>query len=128
MTALARQADHLCRRRTEAAIRQEVLAQMPSAEDLEALPTLQVSFDVKAALTAEKGRLNTLIKNGDLTSILARYPVRESGMLNDIAKALRFQSVEQYETAVITALIDDKDVLGNTRKMFEPLIMEIKKA
>jgi hypothetical protein len=52
--------------------------------------------------------------------------VRESGLLNVVAKALRFLNVEQYETAVITALVNDRDVLASVQAQFADVIKEMK--
>ena len=107
LAAIARQAAHLCRRRTETALRHHALSELPSHSDLAALSVFKIEFDVAAALENEKSKLSALTAGGDLSAIFARYPVRESGLLKVVAKALRFITEEQYETAVIAALVNE---------------------
>ena len=86
-----------------------------------------MSIDVKSAVEAELALLNSLLDRQELHTVIARYPVRETPALNEIAKRLGFQKREQYESAVRKLLIDTSDAMELVRKMFGNLACEMNK-
>lgn len=51
----------------------------------------------------------------DLKSIIKKYPVRESGVLSDIAKSLRFAGEGDYEKAALVAIGNDSILLNSLK-------------
>lgn len=101
-------AEHLAGRLAERQVRDALLAQMPKREDLVAAasPTIQISG--QSAYPAELARFQAMLTAKDLQGIIARYPVRHSGILGAIAKALKFQGRTDYETAAISRISSDE--------------------
>ena len=85
----------------------------------------RIEIDLGDRLNAERKIFDDLIAKEELTSLLSRYPVRESPVLAAIAKALRFQSTEQYEEAVLKALVDEPGLLATTKALYQSLVNDI---
>jgi ABC-type cobalamin/Fe3+-siderophores transport system ATPase subunit len=122
LDAIARQASHLAQRRAQLTVRHLVLQAVPKTQDVAAGLPVKIDIDAKAILTAEEKRIRSLIDARDVLSILTRYPVREAGMLKPVARALRFPSTDDYETAVLKALADEPGTLQIIRTLFAELI------
>lgn len=101
-------AEHLAGRLAERQVRDALLAQMPKREQLIATisPTIQIIG--QSAYPAELARFQEMLAARDLQGIIARYPVRHSGILGAIAKALRFQGRTDYETAAVARISSDE--------------------
>lgn len=65
------------------------------------------------------------IERADLASIISRYPVRETPVLDVIARGLGFQGRTQYEQAIRKLIADDGDTREVVRGMFGKLVSEI---
>ena len=86
----------------------------------------KIDISISSPLAEEKDRFQNLLKNRDLDSLIALYPVRESSAFNSIANTLRYQSCNDYEAAVIEcakndeqfrqALKDALPAIGNSTK------------
>ncbi|MED5546026.1 MAG: AAA family ATPase [Pseudomonadota bacterium] len=101
-------AEHLAGRLAERQIRDAFLAQMPKREDLVAEASSTIQITGQSAYPAEIARFQAMLSAQDLHGIIARYPVRHSGILKAIAKALKFQGRPDYETAAIARICSDK--------------------
>lgn len=101
-------AENLAGRLAERQVRDALLAQMPKREELvtAASPTIQISGQSK--YLAEFAHFNALLAANDLAGIIARYPVRHSGILSAIAKALKFRDRSDYETAAVARISSDE--------------------
>lgn len=100
-------AEHLAARLAERQVRDALLAQMPKREELveAAAPTIQIVG--QSAYPAELVRFKAMLAAQNLHGIIARYPVRHSGILGAIAKALKFQGRADYETAAVARISSD---------------------
>jgi hypothetical protein len=99
---------HLASRRAERQLRERVLQHIPERKDLMTAGVAPVSISVASTYPEELERLRRLRDNSDLAGIVARYPVRESGLLDALAKGLRFSGRADYEKAVLSRLsVDD---------------------
>lgn len=101
LEALAPHADRLARSGVHHRARERVLSQAPTAEQIEQGGTVEIALDIDALVATETARLREALNKGDLGTIVQRYPVRETPALNRIARALGFQSRDQYERAVL---------------------------
>ncbi len=72
-------------------------------------------------VTEECERLQKALAASDLSGIIARYPVRETPALAEIASKLGFQNREQYEGAVRKLLMDDDETLAFVKTLFGSL-------
>lgn len=103
---------HLAARKSEQAVRERLLAAMPSKADLVAGAVTTVN--VASPYIEEQARLNGLIVSGALNQIIDKYPIRESGALGALAKALKFSSRDDFEAAVLK-------VVGNNATLADKL-------
>lgn len=60
-----------------------------------------IKIEIRSPYSAQLAKLKGLVASGSLHEIVARYPVRESPILDAIAKGLRFRSREDYEAAAL---------------------------
>ena len=107
------QKDHLAARRAEKIARDNVLAQLPSRRTL--IGTTSVTITINSSFAAERAQIDALIAGGDLSTLIDRYPLRETGALHAIAKALKFQSREDYEAAALKLIADNASIADAVR-------------
>ena len=69
----------------------------------------------------EAKRLTSLLDSCDFLGVLQRYPIRESGAIDAIVKALNFRGRVDYEDAVRKILVDDLDSVSLVRGLLGPL-------
>lgn len=101
-------AENLAGRLAERQVRDALLAQMPKREELitATSPTIQISG--QSPYPVELARFRAMLDAQNLHGIIARYPVRHSGILGAIAKALKFQGRTDYETAAVARISSDE--------------------
>lgn len=114
-------AEHLAGRLAERQVRDSLLAQMPKRKELikATLPTIQISG--QSTYPAELARYQTMLAAQDLHGIIDRYPVRHSGILDDVAKALKFQSRTDYEPAAVARISSDETLRNKLLLKLAPL-------
>jgi ABC-type lipoprotein export system ATPase subunit len=115
----------LSRRAVEKAVREDILQRLPGQPEITAGTPINFSIDIAAVVGAESARFQESIDAGNLSEIIARYAVRETPALTEIAKRLGFQSREQYESAVRKLLMDDDEALTFVRSLFGTLKTDI---
>lgn len=113
--------DRLTNRAVEKTLRDVVLRQLPGQPEIAKGNSVSISLDIASAVAAEKRRFQAAINAADLSSIIARYPVRETPALEQIARKLGFQSRDQYESAVRQLLLDDLPTVELVRSRFGDL-------
>jgi ABC-type lipoprotein export system ATPase subunit len=118
----------LSERAVEATLRQELMRHQPRRKDIAAAQAINIKIDVPKVVAEEAARLQQACDAGDLASIIARYPVRETPALNIIAQHLGFQTPKQYESAVRKLLMDSVEALEFVRSLFDSLPAELAKA
>lgn len=107
-------AEHLAGRIAERQVRDAILAQLPKREELVAATSPIIQISGQSAYPTELARFQAMLAAQDLPGIIARYPVRHSGILNAVAKALRFQGRTDYEMAAVARISSEqtlRDVL-----------------
>lgn len=123
-TALQRignRADHLVRKRTVERARQRARGGIPTEIDLDSKLSVP-PVDVPVLRDEERAVLTKALREGDLRTLIERYPIRETGALDGIARGLKFESTQDYERAVLRLLGDDEESLEWVRSQFEPLV------
>lgn len=121
---IEQQADHIVDKRTAEAARRQAQEGIPTELDL-TQPLRAPQIDVPALRSRERAKLSEAIDSGDLATIVERYPIRETGALDAIAKGLRFQSRTDYEQAVMTLLKSDPESLEWVKSLFGPLVAAV---
>ncbi|WP_232790590.1 AAA family ATPase [Pseudomonas fluorescens] len=108
--------EHLASRLAERHMRDRLLSMIPTRQQLMGHDAGDISITFRSPYPDELERLTALIETNNLKEIVSRYPVRESGVLNGIAKGLRFNSRDDYERAVLRRVYTDSN-LRNVLKM-----------
>lgn len=101
---------HLACRLSERVLRDAVLGNLPTERALVDAGDQDITIVVKSPYQTEIHRIEEFIAEGNLNAIIARYPVRESPILNEVAKALRFSRREDYEKAVLSRLTAEPEL------------------
>jgi len=108
--------EHLASRLTERHMRDRLLSMIPTRQQLIENGDSDIDIKFTSPYPEELEYLTQLIETNNLQEIVSRYPVRESGVLNSIAKGLRFSSRNDYEKAVLRRVHTDSN-LRNSLKM-----------
>jgi ABC-type cobalamin/Fe3+-siderophores transport system ATPase subunit len=113
--------EHLAGRIAERQVRDALLAQMPKRDELVAAASPTIQINGQSAYPVELARFNAMLDAQDLYSIIARYPVRHSGILGTIAKALKFQGCTDYETAAVARISSDETLRDALLLKLDPM-------
>jgi len=111
--------DRLCARVCERKVKNEIT--FPSWKEIQSDKVFNHQVNLESYFEAEKKQFDTFISSNDIDSIVGRYPVRETEVLNELAKALKFQKRVDYENAVRKLLIDDESIRLQTRDVLGDL-------
>ncbi|PKP85605.1 MAG: hypothetical protein CVT70_18070 [Alphaproteobacteria bacterium HGW-Alphaproteobacteria-1] len=125
LAAVAAHIQRLSERVAEKLVREEFFRHIPSREQIAAADPVSISIDVPGVVAEERARFQEVLEAGDLTTIVARYPIRETPALDAIVRKLGFQDRHQYEGAVRKLLMDDAEALGCVRALFGALATDI---
>jgi hypothetical protein len=103
----AGKAEFLASRISEQHLRDSLFGSLPNREEIRENAT--INLNLASPYPAELARLISLRDRGEVHEIINRYPVRQSGILKDLAVGLRYQSKSDYERAVRAKLgVDDR--------------------
>lgn len=116
---------NLAARRADLKLRNLVLSQMPDRQSINQLPENQFAISLQSPLPAELTRLRALVAAGSVGEIFANYPVRYSGALDAVARALHFRNRHDYERALLSLVGSDERLRGNLRALLSPLDVEL---
>jgi hypothetical protein len=94
---------------------------MPGKEEIAGANPIDISVDVSSIVKEECDRLQDALGNGKFEEVIARYPIRETPALTEIARKMGFQNREQYEGAVMQLLVDDAEALEFVKSLFGTL-------
>lgn len=120
ITAVTAHKDRLCARLCERKVKQKITP--PDWKKILDEINFNITLDLVSQLNEERARFDGYISNQDVASIIARYPIRETPALDEIARALNFSSRKNYEAAVRKLLIDDGDVRNQIKAKFGDLV------
>lgn len=115
----------LSERAVEKTLRDELDKHWPKQAEISAGNPIRIEVDVAATVNEEVAVFNQAIAGKNLEKIIARYPVRETPMLTEIARKLGFQTRDQYENAVRRLLMDDIASLGFVKSQFGTLAVDV---
>jgi hypothetical protein len=116
---------HLAGRVAERRFREQVIQLIPDRKSLMAGVLGSVPFSVPSTYPRERQDLETLYGNKDVAAIVMRYPVRESGVLDALAKGLRFSGRADYERAVLQRLSVDGELCSTVRSKLGELALRL---
>lgn len=122
LSALIGHGPRLAQRVAEKSIRSLVMELFPTQEQVTSGAKVNLEIDCGAILKEEQERFETHLSAADLSSLVRRYPLRESPALDQLAKKLGFTGREQYEAAVQKALASDDALASSVRALFPELV------
>ena len=108
-------AERMAARRCERRVRNSMLSQLPDWKQIKDKQAINITEEISPLYEEELSRFKELMDEEKLDELFARYPLRESKVFSEIAKALRFQKRKHYEDAIITRIGKD-DVLAQKLK------------
>lgn len=81
----------------------------------------RISVSVDSLYPEEREHFHRLVADKKLDELVARYPLRESGLFDAIAIALRCRNKRDYEQMVLSRLRDDADLAQKLKQRVGPL-------
>jgi hypothetical protein len=117
--------EHLAGRLAERHMRDRLLSMIPSRQQLMDQSVGDVSITFRSPYPDELERLTMLVESDNLEEIVSRYPARESGVLDGIAKGLRFNSRDDYERAVLRRVGADADLRDALKRKLRNLASQL---
>jgi hypothetical protein len=82
------------------------MALLPKHNDIAQRDEFEINLNLKEFLDKEKIIFDSFIAENSLDSLLERYPIRQTPVLNAISSGLGL-SKDKYESAVRKLIIDD---------------------
>lgn len=124
--AIKESSQHLCLKIAEKSARVKIFSLLPTRGEMEAGTKKSINIDYHEFIQKEQETIHTLIESSNFEALLKRYPIRESGALNAIARALDFKNSSQYEAAVRKVLVDDESAVDLVRDLLGTFPVELK--
>ncbi len=112
----ARMAARFCERK----VREELQSQMPDCKTISGNPSHTITLDTGKWHQEEISCFKKLLADKDLEKIVARYPVRESGILGTMASALELNK-KNYQDTLIGRVRTDADLAVKLKQLIQPL-------
>ena len=98
--------------------RDKLLGALPTVPKVASGEVISVNIDTGALVAEKLAQLKSRLDARDWEAIVTSCPVRESGALEPMCKAIGFPCRRDYEAAVRTMLMDDPEALTFVRNMF----------
>jgi hypothetical protein len=117
--------EHLAARLAERKMYDQILPALPDRKAMIGGNALPISIQIASPYPGELKKLKDLIAAKDIDGIVARYPVRETSVLTQIAKGLRFTGCEDYEKAALTRINDNKALRSALKAKLGKLASEL---
>lgn len=114
-------AERMAARKCASRVRAEILSGLPDCKQIQIAPDSKISVSVDSGYTDELNRFNELVSKEKLDDLIAGYPLRESGVFDAIAKALKCLGKRDYEQMVLSMVKKDQGLARAVRKHIGPL-------
>jgi predicted ATPase len=108
--SLGNSIEHLASRIAERQLRDKMMLSLPDRQSMISGTGETISVSLPSPYPTELMRIRRLIDEKNIDGIVARYPVRESGVLNSLAKGLHFSTRQDYERAALTRIGADENL------------------
>ncbi len=106
---------HLALRVAEQSLRNEILKQIPTRAELQNPKSAEVAIQLSSLYSDARSNLDQHIRDEDIKSIIARFPIRETRLLDTIAINLKFRGRRDYEAAVLARIANDESLRNALR-------------
>lgn len=115
----------LCNRVIEKTVRNQFETKFPTQKDISDNDKYEISINLEEIRNTESQRFDQWIVEGNISSLINRYPIRETQVLNLISKKLGFQTRGNYENTVIQILKKDTEALNFVKAYFSELLNKL---
>ena len=88
-------------------------------------PNQSIEIPIDNPFTDELKHFKKLVEEENLNKLIDRYPARESGAFEVIAKSLRCLNKKDYERRVITQIRRDNELAEKLKKRIGPLSLRL---
>ena len=113
-------------RRCEGQIRNRILSQAPNWNSIKTDAASKINVCIASPYPEELEHFRNLVNDEDLDGLIARYPLRDSGVFSAIANALECPKRRNYEQMVVSQIGRDVDLAGILRERVAPLFDALK--
>ena len=113
-------AERMSARRCERKVREELQSQMPDWKSIASNPNHTITLTTGNWHQKELSYFQQLLADKDLEKIIARYPVRESGILGSMVETFELNR-KNYEDTLIARVRTDADLAEILRQLIQPL-------
>lgn len=116
-------AERMSARKCKSRLRTKILSYLPDCKQIQAAQDSGISVSVDSGYADELSRFEKLVDERKLDDLIARYPLRKSGVFDAIAKALKCPGRKEYESMVLSMVLKDQsqDLARAIRKRIGPL-------
>ena len=126
VAAIVGHTERLSKKVVKKSVRKQITEQIPNDDDLLGGQPVTLQNDASAILATRKRELDSAVSQGDWETILTKCAVRDSRALADIARALGFPKIHDYEKSVRQLLVVNDDALAFVRGLFADLFDRLK--
>ena len=113
-------AERMAARRCERKVQEELQSQMPDWKSIASNPNHTINLTTGNWHQKELSYFQQLLADKDLEKIIARYPVRESGILGSMVETFELNR-KNYQDTLIARVRTDADLAEKLRQLIQPL-------
>lgn len=117
--------EHLVYKLVERQIRDKILLAVPKREEIIAMGEQNIQITFPSPYLIESKILLNMLENRNIDSIVSRYPVRESKVLDRIVKSLFFISRADYERSVLMLIRNDEQLRQSVKNKLGTLTQHL---
>lgn len=113
-------AKRMAARRCERIVRKKILSQIPDWKSIERNLDVNFNLSIGPLFSDELARFKNFVDGENLDEIFARYPLRESHILDAVAKTLELTKTN-YKQTLLSRIRDDAELAKKLKRRIEPL-------
>ena len=118
-------AERMAGRRCEHLVRDQIASQAPDWKAIRDNNSSGFEISLTSPFQKELSMFRDLLRDKAFDQLVARYPLRESGVFEAVARALEFKSKELYGQTLIARVQSDAALAGKLRGRISPLSLAL---
>ena len=118
-------AERMAARRCAIRVKDLIASKSPRWETIRDCRQSTFQFCVESPFQEELKTFRKLLDTEEVDQLVARYPLQESGLFDEIARALEFSNKKLYEQALVVRVKADEDLADKLRCRIGPLSCEL---
>lgn len=112
-------------RRSERRLRSDILSRMPTWKAIRAEEKASIRVEIDNPYATELERIKLLTQCREWDDLVGRYPLRESRVLDAVAKSLMFSNRRAYERAALVRVRKDAELARALRRRMGTLAVAL---